>query len=365
MTIRYAEEYRDPNLSRNIAEQIRKISKKRIRLMEVCGTHTMSIFRNGIRSLLPDTISLLSGPGCPVCVTAQNEIDRFIEISKKENVIVTTFGDLMRVPGSNSSLQKEKADGKDIRMVYSVSDAVETAKNNPDKQVVFLGVGFETTAPTVAASLITAKEMNLNNYFVCSAHKLVPPALSALMNMNHQIDGFILPGHVSVIIGKNAYLPFFEQYQIPCAIAGFEPADILQAVLMLVKQIEADTPLLENGYQRGVTPEGNLKAKKIMAEVFDTADAGWRGLGIIHASGLKLRKEFKENEFLLSDDENKCKYPLFSENSKGCACGEILIGLKTPPECPLYKKLCTPMNPIGPCMVSSEGTCAAYYKYHN
>ncbi len=269
----------------------------------------------------------------------------------------------MRVPGSDSSLQKERADGRDIRMVYSASDAVETAKNNTEKQVVFLGVGFETTAPTVAASLITAKSMNLKNYFVCSAHKLVPPALSALMNLNHQIDGFILPGHVSVIIGENAYRPFFEQYQIPCVIAGFEPADILQAILMLVKQIEDYTPLLENGYQRGVTSEGNLKAKKIMAEVFDIADAEWRGLGIIPASGLKLKKELK-NEILLSGGEKECEANLFSGHPKGCACGEILIGLKTPPECPLYKKLCTPMNPVGPCMVSSEGTCAAYYKYH-
>ncbi len=330
--------------------------------MEVCGTHTMSIFRSGIRGLLPDTISLLSGPGCPVCVTSQNEIDSFIALSEFDDVIITTFGDLMKVPGTGSSLEKERAKGRDIRIVYSTFDALEVAKKNPQKKVVFLGVGFETTAPTIAASILTAKQMHLDNYSVFCAHKLVPPALTALGQAKRiNIDGFMLPGHVSVIIGTKAYRPFFEQFQVPCVVAGFEPVDILQAILMLVEQIEAGKPQLANTYQRAVTFDGNLKAQKIMQDVFETADVNWRGIGTIPQSGLKIRKEFAS-----FDAQVKFNLPLFeTEDPKGCACGEILTGLKTPPECPLYKKACTPMEPIGPCMVSSEGTCAAYYRYHS
>ena len=330
--------------------------------MEVCGTHTMSIFRSGIRGLLPATVSLLSGPGCPVCVTSQNEIDAFIALSRFDDVIITTFGDLIRVPGTDSSLQKERAEGSDIRMVYSTFDALEIARKNPNKKVAFLGVGFETTAPTIAASIITAMEMRLDNYFVFCAHKVLPPALDVLMKVKEtKIDGFILPGHVSVIIGIKAYLPFFEKYQTPCVVAGFEPVDILQAILMLVEQIEAGGPELVNGYKRAVTFDGNQKAQKIMEDVFETIDANWRGIGTIPKSGLKIREEFaaydarKVFEIEITD----------SMDPKGCACGEILTGLKIPSECPLYKKTCTPMDPVGPCMVSSEGTCAAYYRFHN
>ncbi|RPH47454.1 MAG: hydrogenase formation protein HypD [Desulfobacteraceae bacterium] len=362
MTIKHADEYRDPAISKKLVERITELSKRNIRLMEVCGTHTMSIFRNGIRKLIPGTISLLSGPGCPVCVTAQNEIDAFIDISKEPDTIITTFGDLMRVPGTGSSLQKERADGKDIRMVYSTFDAVEIARKNPDKRVVFPGVGFETTAPTVAASILSARDMKIENFFVCSAHKTVPPALCALMKTEGiKIDGFILPGHVSVIIGTGAYLPFFNQFQMPCVVAGFEPSDILQAILMLVEQIENKTPELENAYTRAVSFEGNRKAVSIMNDVFEAADVAWRGIGIIPGSGLKIRDEF-------SDYDAGKKFRIIekaSKEPKGCACGEILTGLKTPVECPLYKKICTPVDPVGPCMVSSEGTCAAYYKYHS
>jgi hydrogenase expression/formation protein HypD len=362
MSIKHLHEYRDPELSRKIIEQIKKTSQKNIRLMEVCGTHTTSIFRNGIRSLLPETISLLSGPGCPVCVTAQNEIDAFIELAKLDDVIIATFGDLIRVPGADSSLQNEQAKGRDVRVVYSTFDAIDIAKKNPDKNVVFLGVGFETTAPTIAASILAAHGLNLNNYFVISAHKLLPPALFTLAeNRETKIDGFILPGHVSVIIGVKVYIPFFEQYDVPCVIAGFEPIDILQAILMLTKQIEDNAAKLENGYKRAVTFEGNPKARSTMNAVFETADAAWRGLGVIPLSGLKIRKEYAafdaQKVFGIKLSE--------SEDPKGCACGEILLGLKIPPQCPLYKKKCTPIQPIGPCMVSSEGTCAAYYRYHD
>ena len=355
------QEYRDPEISQKIADRIKKISKRPVRLMEVCGTHTMSIFRSGIRSLLPETITLLSGPGCPVCVTAQSEIDALIEIAKQDPVIMTTFGDLMRVPGSGSSLQKEHAQGRDIRIVYSAFDALKIARENPSKKVVFPGVGFETTAPTIAASMISAKQMKLNNFYVYATHKLVPPALFALMkNRDVRVSGFLLPGHVSVIIGKKGYEPFFNHSRLPCVIAGFEPIDILQAIFILVEQIESSKASLENAYPRAVTHDGNKKAQEIMEEVFETADAPWRGIGSIPESGLRIRRPYRKFDAEQAFD----LAPMQTTEPKGCACGDILTGLKVPPECPLYRRACTPIDPVGPCMVSSEGTCAAYYRYN-
>jgi len=362
MTLKHLEEYRDPEISRKILEQIKAESQKNIRLMEVCGTHTVSIFRNGIRSLLPKTVSLLSGPGCPVCVTAQNEIDAFIELSRQDDVIITTFGDLIRVPGADSSLQNEQTNGRDIRIVYSAYDALETAKRHPEKKVVFLGVGFETTAPTIAASILAARDQKLTNFFVMSAHKLLPPALTALAeNKVVGIDGFILPGHVSVIIGVKAYMDFFQRYHISCVISGFEPIDILLAIHNLVHRIEHDDPGLENGYRRAVSFEGNPKAQSVMNTVFESADTAWRGLGVIPRSGLKIRNEFEAFDAQKVFDIRLKE----TEAPTGCACGEILTGSKIPPQCPLYSKTCTPAQPVGPCMVSSEGTCAAYYRYHD
>ena len=361
MALKHIEEYRDSKLSKALAEKIKQTSDRDFRLMEVCGTHTVSIFRSGIRSILPPTISLLSGPGCPVCVTDQKEIDAFIELSRVEGVIIATFGDLMRVPGTTSSLQKQRAEGQDIRIVYSTFDAIEIAKKNPDKKVVFLGVGFETTAPTVAAAIFSAAQMKVANFSVISAHKLVPPALEALMAVeNVMIDGFILPGHVSVIIGEKAYLPFCSHHPIPCVIAGFEPTDILQAISMLVDQIENGAPALENAYLRAVTFEGNTKAQQMLDDVFEPADACWRAIGVIPKSGLKIRQKYEHHDAGKIFDIEVGE----SMDPKGCACGEILTGTKTPPECPLYKTVCTPIDPVGPCMVSTEGTCAAYYKYH-
>jgi hydrogenase expression/formation protein HypD len=361
MTLKHIKEYRDPEIAKKLIGKIKATSRRSIRLMEICGTHTVSIFRSGIRSLLPKTISLLSGPGCPVCVTDQREIDAFIELARLDDVIVTTFGDLMRVPGSNSSLQKESAEGHDIRVVYSTFDALEVAQKNPDKRVVFLGVGFETTAPTIAASIMQAAQMKVKNYSVISAHKLVPPALEALMSLDGvQLDGFLLPGHVSVIIGLNAYKPFFNRYQIPCVAAGFEPADILQAVSKLVEMIEAETPRLDNAYPRAVTEEGNPKAQKILQDIFEPVDACWRGIGMIPLSGLKIRDEFAVHDAVKQFDIRVPEPQI----PKGCACGEILTGKKSPPDCKLYQKVCTPTDPVGPCMVSTEGTCAAYYRYH-
>ncbi|RJR54346.1 MAG: hydrogenase formation protein HypD [Desulfobacteraceae bacterium] len=358
--MRHSEEYRDPDMAKRISQRIREISRRKTRIMEVCGTHTMSIFRFGIRSLLPETISLISGPGCPVCVTAQREIDACIEISRMENVTVATFGDLMRVPGTDSSLQKERANGRDVQVVYSTFDAMGLARKNPERRVVFLGVGFETTAPTIAASILSAREQGLENYCVFSAHKLVPPALEALSAAERvAIDGLMLPGHVSVIIGEKAYRPVVEKYRIPCAIAGFEPVDILHAIHSLCSRIEQGVAGLENCYPRAVSSEGNRKARETMDTVFEKRDAQWRGLGVIPQSGLSIREEFSS-----FDAERLFDLAIpFSREPAGCSCGQVLTGRKIPPECPLYAKVCTPTSPVGPCMVSSEGTCAAYFRY--
>lgn len=361
MSIKHMQEYRDPEISKGLIESLWRSSNRPVRLMEVCGTHTMSVFKNGIRSVLPENITLVSGPGCPVCVIPQNEIDAFIELSMIENVIITTFGDLIRVPGTQSSLQRERAMGKDIRVVYSSLDSLDIARQNPDKKVVFLGVGFETTAPTIAASIVMAREDNIANYHVFSAHKLVPPVLAGLMEMpDVRVDGFMLPGHVSVIIGSDAYMPFVERFHTPCVIAGFEPADILHAISMLAEQIESGFGRLENAYTRAVTPKGNQKALALINQVFETVNTCWRGIGIVPLSGLKIREKFAafdaEQVFKISVSDSVVQ--------TGCVCGEILTGIKSPPDCPLYKMLCTPTEPIGPCMVSSEGTCAAFYRYY-
>ncbi|MCF8110840.1 MAG: hydrogenase formation protein HypD [Desulfobacteraceae bacterium] len=358
--MKYAREYRDPELCRNLADRIKETCQKEMRIMEVCGTHTVSIFRHGIRSLLPEHLSLISGPGCPVCVTDQKDLDAFMELANRKDVITATFGDLMRVPGSDSSLQGKKASGSDIRVVYSTMGALDIARANPSKQVVFLGIGFETTAPTVSASVLAAKEEGLENYSVYCAHKLVPPALEALVNTpGIRIDGFLLPGHVSVVIGENGYREFFDRYGLPSVIAGFEPVDIMTALLKLTEMITTQTPALKNAYTRAVSENGNTEARRVMETVFKPCDAVWRGLGEIKDGGLSFRPTFA--------DFNACeKFEINVSETvlpKGCACGDILTGRISPPECRLYGRVCTPLNPVGPCMVSSEGACAAYYKY--
>jgi len=359
--MKHLSEYRDKEIARKLIGRIHALSKKAFRIMEVCGTHTVSIFRNGIKEVLPSHITLISGPGCPVCVTDIEEIDKAIKLSHEHEVIMTTFGDLMRVPGSASSLQMERANGADIRVVYSTFDALKMATDNPKKKVVFLGIGFETTAPTIAAAVLEAKTKNITNFFVLALHKLIPPAMDALLSSGDlKIDGFMCPGHVSCVIGANAYLPVAQKYHTPCVVAGFEPVDILQSIYMLVDQMEKGQAKVEIQYKRGVTFEGNRNAVAFMEKVFEPCDAPWRGLGIIPNSGLKLREAYKdyavENYFDLTIPEAK-EHP-------GCMCGDVLRGAKTPIECPLFGKACNPTNPIGPCMVSSEGTCAAYYKYH-
>ena len=360
MSYKSIEQYRSPEIANKLADLIKKSCFGPVRIMEVCGTHTVSIFRNGIRDLLPRNVTLVSGPGCPVCVTDQAEVDAFIQLSRQDEVILATFGDLLRVPGTQSSLQKQKAQGRDVRIVYSAFDALELARTNQDKKVIFCGLGFETTAPTVGVCLMSAKDEGIKNFFVYSAHKTVPPALDALMSMGVEIDAFMMPGHVSVVLGEKAYQPFVDKYEIPCAITGFEPNDILASILALVRQVDAEEARLENTYSRAVSLEGNLKAQEVMAKVFDNVDAEWRGLGTIPMSGLAINDQYEAHDASKNFDIPKTKAaPL-----KGCICGDILTGKKTPPHCRLYKTECTPTDPVGPCMVSSEGTCAAYYRYH-
>lgn len=357
--MKFISEFRNKSLVDKIAAEIRNVSVSPISLMEVCGGHTMAIGKFGIRALLPKNINLLSGPGCPVCVTDKRFIDIAIHLSRQKDVIITTYGDLIRVPGSDSTLDKSKAEGNDIRIVYSSIDALEISRKNPDKKIIFLGIGFETTAPATAAAIITAKKENLKNFFVHSSHKVMPPAMEALITEGVQINGYICPGHVSTITGSAIYNFIPEKYKLGCVISGFEPVDILQSILMLVKQIEQKSTKVEIQYKRVVKPQGNNIAQKIMKEVFTPANDWWRGFGIIPASGMKIHDDFKEfdvaGHFDLIVPEPK--------EEKGCQCGEILKGLKKPAECKLFRKICTPENPVGACMVSSEGACAAYYRY--
>jgi hydrogenase expression/formation protein HypD len=329
--------------------------------MEICGTHTMAIFRHGVRSLLPETVDLVSGPGCPVCVTAIEEVDRSVKLARLPETIVTTFGDMLRVPGSASSLDAENARGADVRMVYSTLDALLIAGQNPGKNVVFLGVGFETTAPTIAAAIKTARERDLSNFFVLSAHKLLPPAMKALLSSGDLgVDGFICPGHVTTIIGSSAYEDVVSHYHVPCVVVGFEPVDILQGILMLTEQIEGGRAEVEIQYTRVVSPAGNQGALKVMGEVFEPCDSPWRGLGMIPESGLAIREYFSAHDAMARFD---LEVPSAKE-PPGCLCADVLRGMAKPVDCKMFRKTCTPRNPIGPCMVSSEGTCAAYFRYY-
>lgn len=328
--------------------------------MEVCGTHTVAIFRNGIKKMLPPNINLISGPGCPVCVTPIRNIDEIIALSRDNDFIITTFGDMIRVPGSTANLEKEKANGADIRIVYSTLDALEVARNNSSKKVVFMGVGFETTSPTIAGAILKAEKEKIDNFFVLSVAKVIPPAMQALLESGEvDIDGFICPGHVSAIIGSRPYDFIAYQYGIPSVVGGFEPLDILQAIFMLIKQIEENKAEIEIQYQRVVKPEGNKIALEKVSRVFKVVDSEWRGIGKIPLSGLEIKEEYRQF--------NARKFNVPVEKTKeftGCRCGEVLRGIITPSECSLFREVCTPEDPKGACMVSSEGTCAAYYKYN-
>lgn len=358
--MKYISEYRNRELVTTLVEKIRKLSKTPVNFMEVCGGHTMVIQKFGIPSLLPGHIRLLSGPGCPVCVSSRRFIDHIVALARNQDVIVTTFGDLIRVPGSSSSLDREKANGSDVRIVYSIIEALNIAKQNPDRKVVFPGIGFETTAPASAAGILMAAEEKIKNFYFLSSHKIMPPAMTALIDEGVKIDGYIAPGHVSVITGTGIYTDISKKYNIGFVISGFEPADLLQSIYMLVKQIETKQPGVEIAYRRAVKPTGNEKAKKVMDEVFETTDDWWRGLGVLANSGLKLKEKYSRLDaaIMLPVDVEKTVEPA------GCICGLILKGLKQPTECRLFGRICTPQNPVGACMVSSEGACQAFYRYN-
>ena len=353
--------FKDPELARGLIETIHRLAPEHATLMEVCGTHTVAIARNGIRDLMPEGLRLASGPGCPVCVTCNRDIDTVIALARIPNVTITTFGDMTRVPGSTSSLLAEQAAGRSVEIVYSPLDALAFAKAHPEREVVFVGVGFETTTPLVAMAIKRAKAMGLSNFTVFAAHKNMPGALELLVgDPTLELDALILPGHVSTIIGAEPYRFLAEKYGIPGVITGFEPVDVLQGIAMLVRQLHEGRAEIEIAYARGVMPEGNPVALAAIDEVFETCTATWRGLGDIPSSGYRIRDEFANFDAVrrFEPDVEPTRDP------KGCRCGDVLRARIAPNECPLFRTVCTPENPVGPCMVSSEGSCAAYYRYY-
>jgi len=358
-------DFRDPELVKKLLKAIEvEVSRrgKGAKIMEVCGGHTHAIMRYGLNKLLePLGIEFLHGPGCPVCVMPKERIDQAIAIANQPNVILTTYGDMMRVPGSKSSLIKERSKGRDIRMVYSPLESLKIAEENPDKRVVFFAIGFETTTPMTAALLEVAKAKGIRNLLVHVNHVLVIPAMEAVMEESI-IEAFIGPGHVSAIIGGKAYKPFVEKYRIPVVISGFEPVDILESVLRILRQLNEGRAEVEIQYTRAVSWEGNVKAQELMAKYFEPRKSfRWRGLGDIPRSGLKLKEEYIERDAEKFFDGILPKEPI--DDHKLCICREILKGKAKPTDCPIFGTACTPKNPIGACMVSSEGACAAYYKY--
>lgn len=358
--MKYIDEFRDPQLARKLLANIRTRSQRPARFMEFCGGHTHAIFRHGLRQMLPPTVELRSGPGCPVCVTANADIDRAIALAGLPSVVMATFGDMLRVPGSHGSLQMARAEGADVRVVYSPLDALQIARDYPERTVVFLGVGFETTAPGVAASILEAEAGDLDNFYVLSLHKLTPPATCAILDAGEvRLSGVIGPGHVTTVIGSRAWEFLPRDYGVPCAVAGFEPLDILRAVAAMVEMVESGQPGVVNAYTRGVCPEGNRTALGIMRRVFEVGEAEWRGLGRVPASGLALRPEYARFDAALAFPVD----PGPTREPAGCRCGDVLRGVVEPPDCPLFRRTCTPAQPVGPCMVSAEGACAAWYRY--
>ncbi|BCO09452.1 hydrogenase expression/formation protein [Desulfolithobacter dissulfuricans] len=358
--MKYIDEYRSQELVRSLTERLHAKISRPVRIMEVCGTHTIAIFRHGLRRMLPEQIELISGPGCPVCVTPSGVIDAFIDLAGRKDILITTFGDMIRVPGTTGSLAQARAAGADVHIVYSPMDALELARHNPHKLVVFLAVGFETTTPTIGATVLEAARRNMDNFCIFPAAKVIPPPLRALMeDPKLQVDGLLCPGHVSVILGSRAYGFLVEEFGLACAVAGFEPTDILLAITSLVNQVQSGHPTVDNCYGRAVAPEGNRKAREIVDQVFKPVDSDWRGLGPIPASGLGLREEYGA-----FDITRRLEIPIVNSGEPpGCRCGEILKGICQPPDCPLFGRACSPASPIGPCMVSTEGTCAAWHRY--
>jgi len=359
--MKFVDEYRDIETVKNIAKQIKSIVTKKWTIMEICGGQTHSIMKYSLQEFLPKEITLVHGPGCPVCVTPLEVIDKAHFIAKREDVIFTSFGDMLRVPGSFTDLLKLKAEGANVRIVYSPLDAVNIAEENPDKKVVFLAVGFETTAPANAMSVVEAKRRNIKNFSILSSHVLVPPAMHAILSSSKNlIQGFLAAGHVCTVMGYEEYIPIAKQYKTPIVITGFEPVDILQGILGTVKQLERNEAFVENSYKRMVKKEGNIPAMKTMFEIFEITDRSWRGIGEILQSGLKIKEEYKDFDAdkIFNLEEYKIEEP------KICISGEIMQGLKRPFECPAFGKECIPENPLGAPMVSNEGACNAYFRYN-
>ncbi len=362
--MKYIDEFRNINLIKRVSDKIKAFTPAgKINIMEVCGTHTQSFFRFGLDELLPPNLILIAGPGCPVCVSPQEYIDNAIKLTQREDNIILTFGDMLRVPGTKSTLEKERAKGGNVKVVYSALDSLLFARQNPGKKIIFLAVGFETTTPTIALSILQAKKEKIKNLSFYSSLKLITPAMDYLVRDRRlNLSGFLCPGHVSCIIGTKAYEFIPRKYKIGCCITGFEPLDIMEGIYFLIRQVVNNKPCVQNEYMRVVTRQGNIKAKNTIFEVFKVSDASWRGLGRIPRSGLKIKKRFSDFDaakiFSISDRRRA----LGGEFAR-CRCGDVLKGLISPKACSLFSKVCKPEHPIGPCMVSSEGACNAYYKY--
>jgi hydrogenase expression/formation protein HypD len=364
--MRYVDEFRDPKKIIKIAQAIKKLMPGRdINIMEVCGTHTQNFYRFGLDKVLPSRLRLIAGPGCPVCVSAQSYIDSAIKLARLRDVVILSFGDMLRVPGTSSTLEKERARTGNIRVVYSPLECLTVARLNPRKKIVFLAVGFETTASAIAMTLALARKERLKNLFFLPSLKLIPAAMAHLLKDERmKLDGFLCPGHVSVIIGTHPYEFIVRKYGIGCCVAGFEPADILEGVFRLLRQIVTGRPRVANQYIRAVKPSGNIKAMRMIRRVFKATDATWRGLGAIPASGLSIRKEFQffdaQREFCLQREKERTR-----QRETKCRCADVLKGMISAKECPLFSKGCTPDHPAGPCMVTNEGACHAYYRYRS
>jgi len=358
--MKYLTEYRNAEMAQKYFEEIHRITTRPWKLMEICGGQTHGLVRNGILDMLPENITMVHGPGCPVCVTSISVIDEAIFLAQQENVILCSFGDMLRVPGSAKSLLEIKSQGADIRILYSPLEAVQLAKQNPDKEIIFFAVGFETTAPANALSVIHADKLGINNYSILASHVLVPPAMDALLgDAENKIDAFLAAGHVCTIMGMEEYYPIAEKYKVPVVVTGFEPLDLLQGIFMAVHQLENGEYKVENQYARAVQREGNLLAKESIEEVFKISDRVWRGIGSIPKSGYEVNERYKKYNARLKFNMN---LPTAEEN-KECISGDIMKGLKKPVQCPHFGIKCKPEHPIGAPMVSSEGACAAYYHY--
>ena len=359
--MKYIDEYRDPQKVHALLSEIGKVVTRPWVLMEICGGQTHAFLHHGLDDMLPGGIELVHGPGCPVCVTPLEQIDKALAIASRPEVIFTSYGDMLRVPGSSVDLFSVRAKGGDVRVVYSPLDAVKIAQDNPEKEVVFFAIGFETTAPPNAMAVMQARNLGLQNFSVLVSHVCVPPAMEAILgSKNNRVQAFLAAGHVCAIMGFHEYPAIAQKYQVPIIVTGFEPVDLLVGVLAAVKQLEAGQVDVQNSYERAVTFEGNLPAQKVMHAVFQPVDRKWRGIGVIPQSGLGLRPEFEafdaESKFSVGE--------IITQESPLCIAGEILQGMKKPPQCPAFGVLCTPQSPLGAPMVSAEGACAAYYRYH-